>query len=72
MAHQARLDFPDIDFSRSIMVGNKLSDMAFGRNAGMRTCFIASTNPETPFPHPDIDYRFNSLYDFACAVAAAR
>jgi histidinol-phosphate phosphatase family protein len=68
MALQARLDFPEIDFSRTIMVGNKLSDMRFGRNAGMFTVFVATTNPETPFPHPDIDLRFNSLAEFASAV----
>jgi len=68
MALQAKKDFPEIDFARSIMVGNKLSDMRFGRNAGMFTVFVATTNPETPFPHPDIDLRFNSLLDFASAL----
>jgi histidinol phosphatase-like enzyme len=67
MAHQAKLDFPDIDFSRSIIAGNRMSDMAFGRNAGMHTVFIATTHPDTPFPDPMIDLRFNSLYDFAKA-----
>lgn len=65
MAFQAQADFPAIDFSRSIMVGNKLSDMQFGRNAGMHTVFLATTNPETPFPHPLVDERFNSLKDYA-------
>lgn len=65
MAFQAQKDFPEIDFSKSIMVGNRLSDMGFGRNAGMHTVFVATTHPETPFPHPDIDYRFGSLKDFA-------
>ena len=37
MANEALRDFPDIDLSKSIMVGNKLSDMQFGRNAGMHT-----------------------------------
>ena len=64
MALQSKQDFPEIDFSKAIMVGNKLSDMRFGRKAGMFTVFIATTNPETPFPHPDIDFRFNSLLDF--------
>ena len=65
MAHQALADFPAIDLQRSIMVGNKMSDMAFGRNAGMYTVYIASTNPEAPFPHPDVDLRYNSLLEFA-------
>lgn len=65
MALQAKADFSDIDFSKSIIAGNKLSDMGFGRNAGMHTVFIASTNPETPYPHEMIDARFDSLLSFA-------
>lgn len=68
MAWQAQKDFPDIDFSRSIMVGNRLSDMQFGRNAGMHTIFLATTHPETPFPHPLIDLRFDSLKALADAM----
>lgn len=68
MALQAQKDFPDIDFSKSIMVGNKLSDMRFGRAAGMFTVFVATTNPETPYPHPDIDLRFDSLFHFVAAL----
>jgi histidinol-phosphate phosphatase family protein len=67
MALQAKKDFPQIDFQRSVMVGNKLSDMKFGRNAGMFTVFVATTNPETEFPHPDIDLRFDNLFAFASA-----
>jgi D-glycero-alpha-D-manno-heptose 1-phosphate guanylyltransferase len=65
MVFRAKSDHPDIDISRSLMIGNKLSDMRFGRNAGVYTVFIASTNPETPFPHPDIDLRFETIADFA-------
>lgn len=68
MAFHARRDFPEIDFSKSVMIGNKLSDMLFGRNAGMYTVFAATTNPDVPFPHPDIDLRFDSLADFAKAL----
>lgn len=65
MAYQAKEDFPSIDFSKSIMVGNKLSDMGFGRNAGINTVFVETTNPDTPFPHEAIDLRFKDLLDFA-------
>ena len=69
MALQAQQDFPQVDFSKSIMVGNRLSDMAFGRNAGMYTVFVATTHPETEFPHPQIDARYNSLIEFAQHLA---
>lgn len=68
MAFQAKADFPEIDFSKSIVVGNRTSDMEFGRNAGLYTVFVASTHPETPFPDPRIDLRFDTLLDFAEAV----
>ena len=65
MALQAKADFPDIDFSRSIMVGNTLSDMKFGKDKGMTTVFIPSTKPELPFPHPLMDYRCKGLLEFS-------
>lgn len=71
MAFSAKEDFPEIDLSRSIIAGNKPSDMLFGKNAGMYSVYIASTHPETPFPHPDIDLRFDSIQDFAKACLSA-
>ena len=65
MAFQAKQDFPAIDFSKSIIVGNRLSDMEFGRNAGMFTVFVATTHPETPYPDSRIDLRLNSLFEFS-------
>ncbi len=64
MAFEAKAEFPEIDLNKSIMIGNKLSDMRFGKNAGIYTVFVATTNPDTPFPHPDIDLRFDSLPHF--------
>lgn len=70
MAHQAKADFPHINLSRSVMIGNKLSDMQFGRNAGIaHNVYLATTNPETAFPHPLVDERFNSLIDYARHLA---
>lgn len=68
MAFRAKEDLPQIDLSISIMVGNNISDMEFGRNAGMFTVFIRSTLPDTPFPHPSIDLIYDSLQDFAKAL----
>lgn len=65
MAFQAKNDFKEIRFSESLMVGNRLSDMQFGRNAGIKTVYLNTTNPEVEVGHLAIDYRFNSLIDFA-------
>jgi D-glycero-alpha-D-manno-heptose 1-phosphate guanylyltransferase len=65
MAVQVKKDFPDVNFSRSIMVGNNFSDMQFGKNAGMHTVFVRTTNPGVELPYQDIDLLYNSLADFA-------
>jgi len=68
MAFQAARDFPEIDLTKSIMVGNNISDMLFGKNAGMKTVFLQTTNPELPLPHPEIDLHFKDLDEFARAL----
>ena len=68
MALQAKADYPQISFSKSIMVGNTLSDMAFGRAEGMYTVFIQSSKPMPELPHPAIDAVFPSLYLLAKAL----
>lgn len=40
MALQAKSDFPEIDFKKSIMVGDDVSDMEFGNRLGMKTILI--------------------------------
>jgi histidinol-phosphate phosphatase family protein len=40
MGHQAKEDFPEIDFRKSVMVGNSRGDIEFGRTLGMITVFI--------------------------------
>jgi D-glycero-D-manno-heptose 1,7-bisphosphate phosphatase len=69
MSKQAMQDFPEIDMKKSLVVGNRISDMGFGRNAGMHTVFVATTHPETPFPDPLIDLRFDKLIGFAKALS---
>lgn len=68
MAFHAKNYFDSVDLSRSLIIGNKPSDMLFGKNAGIYSVFLATTNPDVPFPHPDIDLRFDSLPDFAKAL----
>lgn len=42
MALLAQNDFPDIDFNKCIMVGDKLSDMQFGKSVGMTTVCLSN------------------------------
>jgi HAD superfamily hydrolase (TIGR01662 family) len=68
MAWEAQQDFPDIAMNRSLIVGNNISDMEFGRNAGMHTVFVKTTHPQQPLPHPAIDLAVENLPDFAKAL----
>lgn len=63
MALQAKKDFSDIDFSKSIMLGDSISDMEFGKNAGMKTAYITNISNKNTQPKL-IDWVFESLEDF--------
>jgi D-glycero-alpha-D-manno-heptose 1-phosphate guanylyltransferase len=65
MGQQAKKDFPEIDFSKAIMVGNTISDMAFGRNLGLKTIFLNTTRPEINSSDDKIDAAYPSLIAFA-------
>lgn len=70
MAFSAKKDYPEINLEHSLIVGNKLSDMQFGRNAGMHTVYVRNTHPEQG-PDPSIDLAFNDLLDFAKTLQLA-
>ena len=70
MGLQAQLDFPEIDFSKTIMVGNTISDMEFGRNLGAVTVFLPTTRPDVDLKDLNIDYVFDSLFEFAKHIGA--
>jgi histidinol-phosphate phosphatase family protein len=64
MALQAKKDHPHIDFKKSMMVGDSMSDMEFGRTVGMYTVFIG----EKKVTDPKIDLQFASLAEFISAL----
>jgi len=68
MAYQAAKEFPETDLNKSLMVGNNISEMLFGKNAGMKTIFLRTTSPDTDLPHEAIDFHFDNLDDFARAL----
>ncbi|MEZ5195044.1 MAG: HAD-IIIA family hydrolase [Bacteroidales bacterium] len=65
LARKAKIDYPVIDFDKSIMVGDSVSDMGFGRNAGMITVFIKSDKEVLEEDKLLIDYEFPDLKSFA-------
>jgi len=64
MALQAKKDFPDIDFKKSIMIGDSLSDMEFGYNLEIFCVHIKSKYTYNK-NFSDKFYSLESLFDFA-------
>jgi histidinol-phosphate phosphatase family protein len=65
MAKRAGDMFPEIDFAKSIVVGDKLGDMKMGRSIGAITVLIPSLHSYDLPDHEDVDLRFDSLFSFA-------
>ncbi len=65
MGLQAQKDFPEVNFSKSIMIGNTLSDMKFGRNLGVALNIFLPTRKEISTTHEDIDLVFKDLISVA-------
>src|SRR5690606_18210636 len=65
MALQAKEDFSEIDFKKSIIVGNSLSDMEFGKRLNMHTVFLTTKHEPFTLPHDLIDEQYPSLFAWA-------
>ena len=65
MAYDAKRDFPSIEFSKSIMIGNNISDMQFGKAVGMTTVFIDDRKERGGIKSEEMDFIFDNLLEFA-------
>lgn len=65
MAQKAKSEFSDIHFSKSIMIGNRLSDMQFGRNAGMYTVFVTNEESDYVIDENLYDIKVSSMFEFS-------
>lgn len=70
MALRARKEFPGINFKRSMMVGDSVSDMIFGKKLGMVTCFICTEKEVINRNHHLIDLVFPDLLTFSHALSS--
>ncbi|MEO6683098.1 MAG: HAD-IIIA family hydrolase [Ginsengibacter sp.] len=69
MGLKAINDFPEIDLSKSVMIGNTLSDMAFGRNLDVAiNIFLPTTRKEVDIKDSQIDLVFPDLISVAKAL----
>jgi histidinol-phosphate phosphatase family protein len=68
MALRARKDFPGINFKRSIMVGDSISDMLFGKRLKMKTVLLSQDISLIRKGADFIDFVFYDLISFATAI----
>lgn len=71
MALQAQRDFPEIEFTRSVMVGDSISDMDFASRLGMRSVLIegkAEEALELEHAAESLHLRYESLSALALAL----
>lgn len=64
MGIHAKNDFPEIDFKKSVIVGNSISDMQFGRALNMTTVFIDEKQKYNGIKSDEMDFIFLSLEAF--------
>jgi histidinol-phosphate phosphatase family protein len=69
MAKRAKKDFPEIDFAKSIIVGDNITDMQFGRSCGMITVFVGDIAKIGMEHRGLIDVQCESLPNFANKLA---
>lgn len=69
MGLQAIADFPEIDLQKSVMIGNTMSDMEFGRNLGVAiNIFLPTTRKSIDTNDSRIDLVFQDLFEVARAL----
>jgi histidinol-phosphate phosphatase family protein len=68
MAYQARKDFPQIEFSRSVMAGDSPTDMEFGRRLGMVNVLIAGESCIKDLKKDAFDYYYPDLLSFTAEM----
>ena len=68
MALQARRDFPDIRLKESVMVGDSMTDMLFGRRAGMTTVLVGHNSTVATDRPWLVDRRYEDFPAFAASL----
>lgn len=71
MGIQAKKEFRDINFRKSVMVGDSFSDLLFGKRLGMKTVYIGDFSEIRHTPHI-ADFCYPDLFSFAHALAGKK
>jgi histidinol-phosphate phosphatase family protein len=66
LALKAQEKYPNITFEKSVVVGDMLSDLQFGRTLGMTTVYVGNSDvPNFDLIKENADFIFKNLYEFA-------
>lgn len=68
MAFQAQAEFPEVDLSKSIMVGNSRSDIDFGNKLGMYTVLVGDKYKANDRIYQLANIHYANLYEFALSL----
>lgn len=65
MGFQIQRDYPVVDFTQSIMVGNSKSDIEFGNKLGMLTVLVGDKYKKEHKIYETVNAYYENLYKFA-------
>lgn len=68
MAFMAQRDYPNVDFGRSVMVGNSKSDVEFGNKLGIYTVLVGNKYSEQSDIYNNISAYYPDLCQFALSL----
>lgn len=64
MAFQVQRDYPEVDFSKSVMVGNSISDIQFGNKLNMFTVLVGDKYIKDHKIYEETNANYENLYKF--------
>ena len=70
MALRARKEYPDVNLKRSVMIGDSITDMQFGRHAGMTTVLVGEEREIAIYNPKLVDYYYPTICDFSLELKA--
>ncbi|MEI6124192.1 MAG: HAD-IIIA family hydrolase [Bacteroidota bacterium] len=68
MAFLAKKEFPEIEFAKTIMVGDSMTDMEFAKKLGMVSVYIRNGKQYDSNNNCLCDYVFNNLKEFSESI----
>jgi histidinol-phosphate phosphatase family protein len=64
MALKAKKDFPEVDFQKSVMVGDSVSDMEFGKRLGMYLVWVKKNTFSGQSPDFSVNEIISGLFEW--------